>query len=519
MIRFLRVIVYSLTTLLAVIVSTGAAQQSIGTLSPASIGWPTYTLHGEPLVVPVTVTNDGDAPLNATVSTLQLEGFGTWLAVDQASLAIPALDQATLNVTINNGGVVNNPGTIVAWDGWVLFAIDPPTATDSLGLFVQMIVADTIVLPQWDTLATSCLSLTVGSNANMGNQGVGGANMNFAADCDDSDTIPGDASVYLYDASPVVFKGGQAGTWSMYTHQNAWYPIEGGWTYSSTGSCDFDNYTASVSGPSVSSDSSLVMECVTYAPTHPDSCNFVIHRMSLTSLWGTAQNDLTVGLLLDWNVPSDSLVNNSFGLDFFSGAYWQQGQELNDPAGDAVECQDNDARFGGFGLIGYADQNGEVLTHVLGLPGRAAEVPMLSGGDGDLDPAQVYSLLTSPTGPILGPPADLMTSATVFSSYNLAAGDTLVVWSVLAAVENGSSADLIAAVTKGRAWFAQNRPLPAQCDETCCNLMGDVNLDGQLNLTDLTCLVERIFVDPSTLCVPMLADMPMPMVTLSVVSR
>ena len=118
-----------------------AAQQSIGALSPESIGWPTYTMHGEELTIPVTVSNSGDAALTATVSTLQLEGFGTWLAVDQASLAIPALDQATLNVTINNGGVVNNPGTIVAWDGWVLFAIDPPTATDSLGLFVQMIVS------------------------------------------------------------------------------------------------------------------------------------------------------------------------------------------------------------------------------------------------------------------------------------------------------------------------------------------------------------------------------------------
>jgi hypothetical protein len=491
------------TLVLLLIPAFATAQQSNGSLTPTEIDWPTYTQHGFALTIPVTVTNSGDATLSATVTTVELGGPPGWLSVDQTSLSIPAMDQTILNVTYNTGGVINNPGTIASLYGWVLLAVDSPTATDSLGLYVHMIIADTVVLPIWDTLVTSCLALTVGTNGNMGHQAIGGANMNFFADCDQNDTIPGDAPVYLRDASPVVFSNGQAGTWSMYSNGHAFAPVVET-NHSAPVPFSGIGYEAAYFGPMVNSDSSLFVETAVYAPTEPDSCNFVIHGMHLWAVDGTAQNNLTVGMLLDWDIPSDSGKQNTFGKDALSDVLWQQGREVNEPLGDALECQQNNARFGGVGLIGYTDGTTPNLNTSAPFALNVAEIEQVTGGSGNFDSTLLYQLLTSTSQPTISGPSDLVSLLTVFDTYDLAAGDTLTIWTVVATVENGSSANIVQAIEDGRAWRAAHPwlpfPLPGS-PSTCCVLMGDVNLDGKVNLTDLICILNPIFITFVNNCV------------------
>lgn len=482
--------VLALALLLLPLIAT--AQQSNGSLSPTSIDWPTYTQHGFELTIPVTVSNTGDAALNATVSVVQLGGPPGWLSVDQSSLSIPAMDQTTLNVTYNTGGMINNPGTRVSLEGWVLLAVEAPTATDSLGLYVRMFVVDTIVLPMWDTVSTSCLSLSAANTGNLGQNGVGGANMNFAADCDDSDTIPGDASIYLYDASPVIFNSGGQGSWSMYSHRSMFKPVE---SYIAPTTFDTNGFSAYYGGQAVNADSAIMIESWLFAPAAFDSCDFMIQATRIYASAGDPQNNLTIGFLADWNIPSDSFNWNGFAEDV-SGTYaYQQGLEFDQD--NAVECQENSARFGGIKPLGFRDGTTSGLSTAFDYHFAAPVVDSLLLPDGDLDETKVLDLLNGGTVGT-GPSTNLMTVARYFQSYSCAFGDTLDIFTALATVENGTTTDLEAAFSKAENWLASRPNLlnyPAPPRDTCCTLRGDVNNDGVVNLSDLTCLLSPIFLN------------------------
>ena len=480
--------------------------QANANLSPSNISYPFYVQHGQDTVVAVTVENSGNSPMTASVNKAELNGPTGWLAIDVTSLSIPAAinNFDTVNVTLNNGGVVNNPGTTVNLQGVVWLAVDPPAVRDSVALNLDFLVVDTIVGLKFDTVATSCFSLVVSNNGNMGNAGAGGnggANMNFFADCDDSDTIPGDALVYLYDGSPVIFTGDTVASWSIFgagfASENSFRPIESDPAPGSFTGTDFDAY---YSGKFVTVDSTLVVEKTWYAPTGGVDCDFIIQAMCITAFDGTAQSGLTIGEAWDWDLPSDTAVRNSAGSDPFTGTVWLQGGEWNDGAlGDQYECQQNDDRFGGAAFIGYTDAaNGTLNTSNPENFFTALNEDFVLPAGGFI-PAELYTNMQTNNGFTAVPSTtieDQHMVMTVFKNYSLAAGDTLVVYIAMAAVENGSSGDMTQAITDARAWFTAHPNLPKRPGgPTCCiGETGDVNADGNRTLTDLTQLVNYLFV-------------------------
>lgn len=508
-------------------------------LSPTVIGFPTYLQHGVDSSLNLIIENSGTAPLSGQLVVQQNSGPGGWLAVDQSivSLGIAPNNFDTALVTLNNGGVVNASGTVVNLVGKIVLRVDEPTVRDSISLDIELIIADTIVGLAWDTISTGYISLTVGNNGNSGragNTGIAGAdsgraNMDFwmtGDECDalpTQDTIPGDARVYLYDNSSfVLWIDSISGTdttiaanWSIFSTslatEQAFRPLAdlgidapGLLADSLTGGL----YDAYWSGFFTTGDSSLTMEKTSYAPTDAGDATFIIQRVAMWSTDGSAKSGLVLGEAWDWDIPSDSGADNSAGQVPVSGILYNRGGEYTDPQGDSLECQDNSGRFGGAALIGFEDNSTSGLETATP-PERfyTASNPTFVLPSGNFIPIELYRNLTDETGfTIDANTEDQHMVMGLFQDYDLAAGDTLVYYVVMATIRDGVEADLVSAIQAGRTWFTNHaplavRPLPTGC---CIGQTGNVNNDpgNATDLSDLIYLVNYLFLGgPAPACV------------------
>jgi len=159
----------------------------------------------------VTVINDGNATLHVTaIGTKENTQTGvSWLEVSASSLTVPAGigNTATFNLIVNDSGVVNSPGTIVALTGEVGMKTDVASPRDTCTIKIEnFLVADTLVGLKWDTVTTACTRLIVSNNGDvgkLGNGGNGGLNLDYinsGTECDSN------ADAYLYDGGPIVIR-------------------------------------------------------------------------------------------------------------------------------------------------------------------------------------------------------------------------------------------------------------------------------------------------------------------------
>ena len=229
-----------------------------------------------------------------------------------------------------------------------------------------------------------------GSNGNIGGNYTGGVNLDYYNDnlleCDneqnwngeDEDTIPGDASVYLGDASPVILTAEIDGadttvtaSWSIFgdgfASENGFKPVEGELVvgldtiklskpthYTESGGVPYDCFH---SGTFVTIDSTLALDKTVYAPVSGGVVNqYVIQMLRIFSYDGAAHSGLVIGEAFDWDIPSDTGSYNQSATDPVNDLIYQIGGEWVDPHGDSLECTDNDTRMGGAVRIGYYTQ-------------------------------------------------------------------------------------------------------------------------------------------------------------------
>ncbi|MCB2230914.1 hypothetical protein KQH82_09395 [bacterium] len=487
-----------------------------------SIGYPSYTRHGIPYSFYLKIENLGNLGLSVTgITENETSGPSGWLDVFPTTLSVPPTGgKDSVQVTLNAGGVVNSPGTVVSLNGSLDFLSNAAVGTVTFTID-NFIVADTIVGVTYDTISTGCIRLAVGRNGNMGNQGgeEGTANMDFYLSGDECDTVPtgvtdtllGDASVYMYDGSPIIMSGtlgNLTASWSIFQDgfetEYGFKPVSGMTDQGPVTGANYDGWT---SGTFVTTDSAIAVEKTWYAPTAGgDSCNFIIQGMKIYSYDGAAHNDLVIGEAMDWDVPSDTGSNNAGGFDPTQNYIYLRGAEYD---ADPVECQQNSARWGGAGFVGWFTQldgtfmDGNDGLNYYGMYTALNEdfvYPRPARLEGGFDPDELYTNMTDNSGLVASPTqTDQHMVLTLSTDFDLAANDTLWVYVVLASVRNGSQTDLGDAIAAGRQWYQENL-VTGGC---CVGLTGNTNNDpgDATDLSDLIYLVNYLFLGgPAPVC-------------------
>jgi hypothetical protein len=243
---------------------------------------------------------------------------------------------------------------------------------------------------------------------------------------------------------------------------------------------------------------------------------------------------LAVGDALDWDIPADSGSDNDGVGDAGRRMLYQIGGEYDQDG--AVECQDNDLRFGGVALgwtahwksVGGGPRKWYPDTLGLGWGGyiEANNRYVYQGWYAselynNMENSQsVWSGWTGPTPD--SQQTDLHSVLTAAFDFDLAPGETLAVYTVYASVRNDAASRIEQLIDRGRAFSkywgcCEGRTGDLNRDGIDANTLDfniavgiimrtnltwdwvtcmgefDVNRDGRFNTLDLNLLINRLF--------------------------
>jgi hypothetical protein len=473
---------------------------------PNVIDFPAWTKHGVQKDTNVVLENLGNAALTYSVSLEEDVAPAGWLTKTGFSGNLPAGlgNTETAVLHLNTGGIVNNPGSVKLLAGRVVFTSNAPTTPDTLP--IRIWVADTLFLPEIDTISTNCLSLAVLNNGSFGNQGSanGKVNMDYYDD-GDCDTT---ATVYLYDGSPVIgwIDGNDTVmNWSIFG--NTFVDSVGFIQLANSGVLNdgtHEYYTAKF----LTNDSSICIEKTWFAPTGvaaDDTCNFIIQCLKVYENDDQDHLGITFGEAVDWDIPADSGADNGSGFITSKNLIYQQGAEYNQD--DTTECVDNDTRYGAISFLQMLKKvdTFEVIDDGEGRPFHGAytkdNATYVFGNTNGFDPGELYTNMqdggysTYSSSNSDSTYVDLHMVMTFVNEYDLLVGETLIVYINLITVpDGGSQADLEEFADQDKGWFCE-KLTPVGCG--CCQNRG--NVDGQfegifpVTVSDLTYLVGYLF--------------------------
>jgi hypothetical protein len=481
--------------------------------------YPTHWVKsGHEVDLDVMVENIGNDTLHVTdvLAVNQDPAVPDWLGIFPTTLIIGPADSGIVAVHVNDGGVINPaPGTAVAISADIVFTSDDPD-NPTYSFEINTIVADTVVEPSWDTVATGMgMALTVCNQGGAGNVGIGGANMDFVgpdsariqppyADCDTTQVV------YLYDLCPIVMKSVSDYSWGpFWTPDRAashnFQPIPSTAPKLVEGA-NFDRYS---SGTFVNHDTTIYMVKHWIAPA--DAVPYMIERIDMWSET-SVQTGVRVGEWIDWDLPSDTASNNEGGIGGSGDYLWQRGLTYGEL--DPVPCVANENRYGGSGLLGwYYDSEyalDTTVNHTTGLSGLVALDDDLFAGDAydTLVPDSVWSILNSGELRANNSEADDQHILLGFGNFQIRIDDTLHICVLHMSEYDGGLKDanaLSETMNSAKVWYMANRSsfVPyGCCGEYTGGYTGNTNCDtdGKRNLADITRLIDRVYVSQASLC-------------------
>jgi hypothetical protein len=480
-------------------------------MNRSEIGYPSYVNHNATDTFDLTFENRGNSDL--TVSSISIALGQTppspWLGISGSGpIVVPfGVDRfRSIEVYLNDGQIINSPGTIVALNGELEITSDDPDVPDTLFRIIDYLVADTIGEIEFDTVSTGCIGLIVGNNGNSGSfagdgaDSTGGINLDFweCGECDTfDDSLVGDANVYLFDAAPIIMWP-DTGTDGLDTIRHAstifiqnlsapytFRPLLGETPAEKVIGANFEMYS---SGTMVTTDSTIGVEVYTYAPTDGVDINYMIQVHRVFSFDGQPHDSLLIGQLLDWDVPSDSSVDNRSGLSPIPADDYAyiQGAEWNF---DENDCVDHDTRYATCALVGWVSKDDVETFHGHNdfIANRVGLNDDLTDGGGNLNAPFLWNAMISDTG-VFNVEAvdDLYQVVSTHVFYDLTSENEVWTYYVLATIKGGATGtatelDLSTAVAAGRAWYAANAEDIVFPALGCCGTYDSEGLSGNVD--------------------------------------
>ncbi len=379
---------------------------------------------------------------------------------------------------------------------------------------------------QWDTVATheifdgvgeaplqEVVSLVVSNHGEMGHCGIGGANMDYyvaGLACSDE---PIDR-VYLRSGSPFLIRE-HAGTTSITTSIGqlsqdkpySWKSLGGG--SGMTGGIGYGYFDSVYTGRFTDKDSVVVMERTFYAQrldSRFQGTVFLVTRVY--SADGQGHANLTIGDVLDWDIPTEVASVNSGGSTPVDRNYYGSGQDIAFVNGSGGYLCQYDYKYGSQSLLSWHFANGEWYDACCDWNDPSAFSVWVTGKEllGEIDVggqtlldanAWVEGITAHPGVSAVVDPGDQIVIATWFRDMTLSSTDTLVYHTILCTDYRGYEQDIANLVWEVReegGGFAGERPV---CPATCCPCkVGDVNGPGNEEPTigDISAMIDAKFI-------------------------
>jgi hypothetical protein len=498
--------------------------------SPSIINQPTWTKPSIQLDTTVLLENVGNADLTiAAITTGEVNGPSGWLGVGTGGplvLGYASGSTYDLTVNLNDGGVVTDQPHVL--EGFVIFESDAiGGSVDSLP--ITLIVADTVQAPEWVDIRTSCKRMIFSNHGNVGQSGVGSYNLDYigfdTTDCDTTQNTQsydtGDnAAVYLYDASPFVLRVDSEDD-TLFSHalfginwfdEEAFIPQVGVTADSTT----YPDYQYGHSGMFYSTDSLIAMEVFYYAPTAMENCEFVVVKQKVYNNTEDKIEDIFIGDIMDWDIPSDTAVRNQSGYDDDPDIQMMYTIGYDYGTLDTLvnnDCIADDGRVGGLAYYsGYRDpfcDPSNVADSIYAPRAHWTHINPDWVTNNSFDASALYEKALNTTGyetwEATADPtnpdsvAQDLHQIIVFGQYDLKPEDTLVFVKILATEYDGGVTALTQTVQQARTWIAAHPQIfaypdpPDQTECGCCDLAGDANNNGSVNILDITFEISYLY--------------------------
>ena len=346
-----------------------------------------------------------------------------------------------------------------------------------------LVVSDDYVPLESAVLNTFCKKLKVFNNGQMSNNAAN-ESLDFTDDADDC------ATVYLYDASPVICMDRDHCYFAVYDpdygSDHALRQVSPMF-YDAASNPDYEYATAEF----VTGDSAIGLIVEYFAPKAQENCCFIIQKLKFWNRTEVTLSGIAVGEALDWDIPNydadHAASDNESNFDATRNLIYQYTC-WNDEC-DTLNLAN---RAGGIASYGSAWKNYQTLEN---------DVYVYSSGpygnDAPMPDSAIYDLMTGVDGPstaTLDSCEDLFTLVT-FDVYDLQPNDTQCVVKILTTSKaDPGAAALKANVDNANAFIDAHDEIKCVTGGGPCDCSpGDANGDGSVNVGDAVYLISYIF--------------------------
>jgi len=484
----------------------------------------------------VTVTNHGDEMLVVSeIGVMEFEcGPRGWLSTSVVTLAVePGIENSQEFEVRVDVSQYDLPAIL----GGVVY-LKSNAGNDSLTMYVRIDVSDPDQLVHWDTVQThenmynpyfstegECVGLAVSDHGAYGLPGWRDAHLDFyesGTECGSRDAD----RVYLASGSPfVLINDGQGVSLTVSTYQSGivkdyhWRPAPG--SPGMEGGCwDPLFYDSVYTGQMISRESTIGLERVYIGPRRNafwEEHGFILVLTKVYSADGLPHSGVTVGSVTDWNVPADEPGVNTTGCSMAPYVnvplVYVQG---SDSTGTA-SCQPNASRFAAEVFIHkYSSARLECGLHnefwgVFAGPQALLRDTGVTRNGQPLDPPEPDAVAwweeidAKPGCGYESETGDQAIWLTYVHDYGLAANDTLIFWTALVSVREGTLDDLILKARVARVVCHEVLGWIYGC---CAGAVGDANGQSgdEPTIGGVSTLIDAKFISGTCFGIPCLRE-------------